>query len=254
MDRSRASRIKSIAGQVLSPGVVTFSLTIDGVTKRIKARVLKSFDWTLLLSLPTQADFDIMIKTRQRKAITSSDAFCNHIQEVVQLDPPVLSNQTMSSPPVIDSAVNEWTTDPAPDPTIFQLFRYYENLLSKLSSELELIKQKYHHSLSIEEVAVKRSPNRLSFQEAEETARQVKELTAKGLTRQSPSAFTKPSILTDPKDGLRRFVPDYRPVHSKKIPVQTSKKDHTQPPKSPLFPTAVKQTIESRERPPNQST
>ena len=73
VDRSRASLIKSIAGQVLSPGVVTFNLTIEGVTKRIEARVLKSFDWTLLLSLPTQADFDITIKTRQRKAITSSE-------------------------------------------------------------------------------------------------------------------------------------------------------------------------------------
>ena len=61
---------------------------------------------------------------------------------------------------------------------IARLFRDYENLLSKLSWELELIKQKYNHSLSTKEVAVKRSHHRLSFQKAEETARQVEELTA----------------------------------------------------------------------------
>ena len=244
VDRSRASRIKSIAGQVLSPGVVTFNLTIDGISKRIEARVLKSFEWTLLLSLPTQADFNITIKTRQRKATTSSDAYCYHVQ--VEPTALVTPDQTMSFQPVIDSAVNDKTEDHAPDPTITQLFRDYENLLSKLSSELELIKQKYNHSLSTGEVAVKRSPHRLSFQEAEETVRQVKELTAKGLTRESSSAFTKPSTLTDAKDGLRRFVSDYRPVHSKTSPYQTSKKNHTKPPKSPSFSTAVKQTIESR--------
>ena len=173
MDRSRASRIKSIAGQVLSPGVVTFNLTIDGITKRIEARVLKSFEWTLLLSLPTQADFNITIKTRQRKAIKSSDAYSYHVQ--VEPTALVTPDRPMSLEPVLDSDVKDWSSEDneAPNPVISQLFRDYENLLSKFSSDLEL-SQKYNHGLSTGEVAVARSPHRLSFQEAEETARQVK--------------------------------------------------------------------------------
>ena len=201
---------------------------------------LALFGFTLDTSPPTPS-------RSPKIAITSSDAFCYQIREVVELNPLVLSDQTMSAPTVIDSAVNEWTADHASDPTIAQWFRDYEKLLAKFSSDLELIKQKYNHGLSTGEVAVARSPHRLSFQEAEVTVWQVKELTAKGLTREITSAFTKPSTLTDAKDGSRQFVSDYRPVHSKTIPVQTSKEDNTQPPKSPLFPTAVKRTIESRE-------
>ena len=70
VDRNRASRIRSIAGQVVSPGVIRFQLTINRVTKWVEARVLNSFEWTLLLSLPTQSDFNITIKTKQRKAFT----------------------------------------------------------------------------------------------------------------------------------------------------------------------------------------
>ena len=66
LDRSRSSLIRSIAGQVTSPGVVSFNLTINKVTKTIEACVLNFFQWMLLLSLPTQDDFDITIKTRQR--------------------------------------------------------------------------------------------------------------------------------------------------------------------------------------------
>ena len=219
VDRNRASRIESIAGQVMSPGVVTFWLTIDGVTKRIEARVLKSFEWTLLLSLPTQADFDITIETRQRKAFTASKPFCYHAQAV---DPeasvlpltPTADGDVAERRPYSNSVPSD-SVDKVLHSTLFNLIKDFQNLFSKFSSHLERIERENTSNFLIGEVPVLRTAYRQSFQAAGDTARQVKARNAKGLIRKSPSAFTSPSTLADPKDGSSPSVNEYQPVKPK---------------------------------------
>ena len=219
VDRSRATRIKSIAGQVMSPGVVTFWFTIDGVTKRIEARVLKSFEWTLLLSLPTQADFDITIETRQRKAYRASEPFCYHARAVepepsVLLPTPEADGDVAERRPYRNSFPSD-SVDKVLHSTLFNLIKDFQNLFSKFSSHLERIERENTSNFLIGDVPVLRTAYRQSFQAADYTARQVKARNAKGLIRKSPSAFTSPSTLADPKDGsspsvneLTRFTSD----------------------------------------------
>ena len=253
VDRSRASRIRSIAGQVLSPGVVTFWLTIDGVTKRIEARVLKSFEWTLLLSLPTQADFDITIETRRRKAFTASEPFCYHTQAV---DPEA---SVLPLTPKADGDVSERRTyrnsfpsdleDTVLYSTLSELIKDFQNLFNKFSSQLERIERGNKSKFLTGEVPVLRTAYRQSFQAADDTARQVKVRNAKGLIRKSPSAFTSPSTLADPKDGSSPSVNEYQPVKPKSfnLKVPDSPKAHqSQIPKSPKVLKHVIPSTQSR--------
>ena len=216
VDRSRASRIKSIAGQVMSPGVVTFWLTIDGVTKRIEARVLKSFEWTLLLSLPTQADFDLTIETRQRKAYRASEPFCYHAQAVepessVQPSIPSADGDVADRRPSHNSVPSD-SMDKVLHSILSNLIIDFQNLFSKFSSHLERIERGNQSNFLTGEVPVLRTAYRQSLQAADDTARQVKARKAKGLIRKSPSAFTSPSTLADPKDGSSPSVNEYQPV------------------------------------------
>ena len=87
-------------------------------------------------------------------------------------------NGTNLTSGAFEKFLDKYKVKPLFTPFRSQAFRDYENILSKLSSELECMKQKNNHSLSTAEVAVARSPLPLSFQGGEETARHVKELTA----------------------------------------------------------------------------
>ena len=118
------------------------------------------------------------------------------------------------------------TSDPdvitdSQDPMITSLLQEYESLFAKSSFDLGRIELEQHRILLTDDVPVARSPYRQSFRDAEETARQVKELLAKGLIRISSSAYATPTTLADKKDGSRRFVCDYRGVNSKTIPDKT---------------------------------
>ena len=266
VDRNRASCIKSIAGLVMSPGVVTFWLTIDGVTKRIEARVLKSFEWTLLLSLPTQADFDITIETRQRKAYRASEPFCYHAQAVesepsVLLPTPEADGDVAERRPYSNSVPSD-SVDKVLHSTLFNLIKDFQNLFSKFTSHVERIERENTSNFLIGDVPVLRTAYRQSFHAADDTARQVKARNAKGLIRKSPSAFTSPSTLADPKDGSSPSVNEYQPVKPKsksskkyylcqhksfKLKVPDSSKAHqSQLPKSPEVLKDVLSTTQSR--------
>ena len=226
VDRSRASRWSSH---------ITWSRNFQADNQRnhskIEARVLKHFEWTLLLSLPTQPEFDITIKTRQRQAMTESEPFSYHVLGVE----PVSSAQPLT--PIVDGAVNDRTAKghlSPPDriekvlkPSIPQLLNDYKDLITKISKDQARIEDEYQQNFLTGNVPVLRSAYRQSFQAAEDTARKVKERTAQGLIRQSPSAYDSPSTLADHKDGSRRFVNDYRPVESKTKPTCQPSKSST---------------------------
>ena len=227
VDRSRASRIKSIAGHVMSLGVVTFWLTINGVTKRIEARVLKSFEWTLLLSLPTQADFDITIETSQRKAFTASESFCYHARAMdtessVQPSTPLADGDVAERRPYSNSVPSD-SVDKVLHSTLFNLIKDFQNLFSKFSSHLERIERENTSNFLIGDVPVLRTAYRQSFQAADNTARQVKARNVKGLTRKSSSALASPSTLADNKDGPSPSVNEYQPVKPKSKSSKKSK-------------------------------
>ena len=77
-----AMQIKMASGVTKSFGSVTFKLTIDGITKIITAQVIKGFDYTLLLSLPTCGLFKIMIDTERCTATTKVNQ-CHFMREVI---------------------------------------------------------------------------------------------------------------------------------------------------------------------------
>ena len=94
----------------------------------------------------------------------------------------------------------------------------YKKIFAKSSFDLGRIELEQHRILLTDDIPVARSPYRQSFRDAEETARQIKELLAQGLIRISSSAYASPTTLADKKDVPRRFVQDYRAVNSKTIP------------------------------------
>ena len=64
-------------------------------------------------------------------------------------------------------------------------------------------------------------PYRQSISDAEETARQVKDLLEKGLIRESSSPFAAPITLADKKDGTKRLCIDYRKLNQKTVADKT---------------------------------
>ena len=70
IDRRRSQRIRLSQGFAQTVGTVQFGLTINGITKQIKAVLLNGFQYTLLMSINTCSAFSLIIDTTTRTAKT----------------------------------------------------------------------------------------------------------------------------------------------------------------------------------------
>ena len=94
--------------------------------------------------------------------------------------------------------------------SVNQLLKKYQTLFADGPTDLGRITIESHRILLSDNIPCAQRPYRQSSKDAEETSRQVNELLAKGLIRESTSPWAAPVTLADKADGTRRLCIDYR--------------------------------------------
>ena len=210
IDRRNARPIRMAKGFAQTLGSVSFSLTIAGIIKTIDALVLKDFEYTLLLSRKTCQEFKICIDTENMTArVKESGTRCHVVNKTQTLCIP-------SSKPLLDShCIPCYAHD------IQSLVKTYNYLFAADSTDLGRINIEKHRILLSDNEPIALRPYRQSTSNADETARQVRELLAKGLIRESTSPYAAPITLADKKDGSKRLCVDYRLLNQKTVSDKT---------------------------------
>ena len=180
LNKQSARPVKTANGYAQTLGSVSFELSIDGKCETVEALVIKGFEYTLLLSR-TKLMIDTDLMSAKPKILNSH---CNLTNDHIQ----------------------EQSRDNVGD----RLIRQFSNLFATDSTDLGRIDVEYHRILLNDCEPKAQRPYRQSIPDAEETARQVRDLLAKGLIRESVSPYAAPITLADKKDGTKRLCVDYR--------------------------------------------
>jgi transposase InsO family protein len=221
INRRDSEIVRLAQGSAQTIGSVTFSLTINGIHRRLTAQVLKGFQFTLLLSLHALADFRAIIDTETRRVsfkINQSQStqpklenknHCQNIQSTKEKQ-----NKSNTTPAMVDSI-------PTNNHQINQLILEYEHIFASNSTDLSRIDIEEHSIELLDDKPIAQRPYRQSLPIAAETARQVQDLLSKGLIRESVSPFAAPVTLVDKRDGSKRLCIDYRRLNAKTIADKT---------------------------------
>ena len=218
LDRHSARPVKTASGYAQTLGTVSFELTIDGITRTIDALVIRGFEYTLLLSRNTCHQFKLMIDTDLMSATTKRlSADCHQITDRSQ--PISKVSQSLSAKP--QEVSSEHQPNDTIEPSIQNLMKGFPKLFASDSTDLGRIEVESHRILLSDNEPIAQRPYRQSTPDADETARQVTELLAKGLIRESVSPYAAPITLADKKDGSKRLCIDYRRLNKKTVADKT---------------------------------
>ena len=234
IDFEDVKSIRMAKGKVQTSGTVQFNLTINSVTKRIKVLVLKDFTYCLLLGVPTCRAFDLTVHFGTLTVIGPPQAAqAVHTQQLTHnCSQTSRSKDNTTHLTLIESAVKTGSlihtpqtseSQPSRSPTqttqsVNQLLKKYQTLFADGPTDLGRITIESHRILLSDNIPCAQRPYHQSSKDAEETSRQVNELLAKGLIRESTSPWAAPVTLADKADGTRRLCIDYRRVNQKTIP------------------------------------
>ena len=216
LDRTTARPVKTASGFAQTIGSVTFPLTINGKTQTISALVISGFDYTLLLSRTTCHLFKLVIDTDLMRAEPKTTKQC-HMTSGLSLSTnqsSVSETQTPSMPLKANPTYNT-------DYFVRELVDKFSHLFASDSTDLGRIDIEKHKIVLTDDQPVAQRPYRQSIRDAEETDRQVKDLLAKGLIRESTSPYAAPVTLADKKDNTKRLCIDYRRLNHKTISDKT---------------------------------
>ena len=235
IDRRNAKVLTMARGRTSTIGTVMFPLTISRVTHTIKAVVLSGFKYTLLLSLPACSLFRLIVDTTSLRAtVKESNPQCllirGETKTMKHRSPPRTDqrkseagdikpiNYSSPQPKSLLQTIQTQVTESQPD--ISQL-KKYEQLFASDSTDLGRIEIEYHRIILTDDIPTAQRPHRQSISAATEVARQVKELKAKGLIRESVSPYAAPVTLPDKKDGTKRLAIDFRHLNAKTVSDRT---------------------------------
>ena len=212
----RASRpVKTASGFAQTLGSVTFSLTIDGITKTIDALVIRGFDYTLLLSRNTCHRFKLLIDTDVMTA--KPKQMSTHCLTVTQTSLQTIGTSTDCQ----ESAEIQNQVSHRSQVLVKELIHQFSHLFATDATDLGRIDLEEHRIVLTDDIPLAQRPYRQSVYDADETARQIRELLAKGLIRESLSPYAAPITLADKKDGSKRLCVDYRRLNKKTVADKT---------------------------------
>ena len=200
IDRHVSSDLSMAKGTAKTSGIAHFDLTIGSITKSISALLLKDFQYTLLIGTKTCSRFKMVIDTENWSVkLKSSRPQANTNSALITTQTPSTSN--------VDTTINE----------IDAILADYDKLFAKSATDLGRITIESHRILLKDNEPVAMRPYRQSFQDAQETSRQIKDLLEKGLIRESVSPYAASVTLAPKKDGKRRLCLDFRRPNKKTI-------------------------------------
>ena len=218
LDKHSARPVKTASGYAQTLGTVSFDLTIEGMTQSTDALVIRGFEYTLLLSRNTCHQFKLMIDTDLMSATTkNSSADCHQITDRSQSDSDMSRHPSTNA----NEDASELQSNDTIEPSIHILMKSFPMLFALDSTDLGRINVESHRILLSDSEPVAQRPYRQSSPDADETARQVTELLAKGLIRESVSPYAAPITLADKKDGTKRLCIDYRRLNKKTVADKT---------------------------------
>ena len=187
-------------GTAKTSGIAHFKLTIGSITKSISALLLKDFQYTLLIGTKTCSRFRMVIDTENWSVNLKSSR--------PQANPnfALITGQTSSTSNV-----------DTPPKDLDAILAQYVKLFAKSATDLGRITIESHRILLKVDEPIAMRPYRQSFQDAQETSRQIKDLLQKGLIRESVSPYAAPLTLAQKKDVKRRLCIDFRRLNKKTI-------------------------------------
>ena len=205
LDRRQARPVKTANGFAQTLGTVIFNVTIEKNTQTIEALVITGFEYTLLLSRNTCHQFKLLIDTDAMSVKPKQLPLNCNFMSTQELKPkPNISVSTH-----LNSTLNRELTSTL-DCHTKALTDQFQHLFASDSTDLSRINVEFHRILLSDCQPIAQRPYRQSHSDAEETARQVRELLAKGLIQESVSPYAAPITLADKKDGSKRLCVDYR--------------------------------------------
>ena len=221
INRRQSQRIRMAQGFAKSHGTVTFGLTISNETHRIKALVLDGFQYTLLLSINACSLFRLLIDTTTREARAKTlqpQCLATTLKKHIPIRTHETRVETQTKQFIEPKERNTERTD---DLQNQRLVNTFAQLFAKDSTDLSQIDIEKHRILLNDSEPVAQRPYRQSVSNEAETSRQIRELLAKGLIRESVSPYAAPITLADKKDGTKRLCIDYRRLNSKTVADKT---------------------------------
>ncbi|XP_054156254.1 uncharacterized protein K02A2.6-like [Oppia nitens] len=206
----RSTSVSLARGSIRTVGEVTFKLTINRMTRTMKAQVLNGFEYTLLMSIDSLGRYGVIIDTHSK---TVSYKWSNKIHPFLR------STGHHCNYMAIQPTTNRLPT--IPNKNVDQLIHKYSQIFAADSTDLGRIKIEEHRIVLTDNEPTAQRPYRQSFPMAAETARQVKDLLQKGLIRESVSPYAAPITLAPKKDGTYRLCVDYRRLNTKTVADKT---------------------------------
>ena len=182
-------------GTFTSVGRAHIKLTIGKQTHAVIVHVLKRLKYDFLIGLDIGGDiFNLHVAMRDRvvyhpqkphlttSKLINTSSLCLHIQDNKQA-------------------------------RIHQLVQKYQSCFSQSATNLGRITIEVHRIRTVEYPPISQRPYRQSIANNHETRRQVRDLLAEGLIRESTSPWSFPVTLVPKKDGSKRLCIDYRKLN-----------------------------------------
>ena len=246
VNRRNAKSITLANGSTRTVGTVSFNLTINNLTKRVIAVVLKDFYYTMLLSLPTCGQFKIVINTANYTVSTSTRRpDCLFIRESAKhntrsSEPKVSRNEAFRRTHTKFS--QNWTShseisqnefynngvsqnEVSHNDKVFAtdlLHHHYEHIFTSHSTDFGRTDIEEHRALLADNIQSAQHSHRQSVSFVAEVTRQVKELFEECLIHESISPNAAPITLPENTDDTTKLATDYSRLNSEAIDDKTS--------------------------------
>jgi len=185
--------INQVNTQTKSIGRTTFNLSIANHTRVVGTHIMHNFAHQLLIGMDIGAQFDLHVSMATAKVHTTKRFTTTSPSTYVTL---AASNQPTNHLSV-DSLISKHSTVFAAD-----------------SADVGRITIGKHHIRTLDHPAIALRPYRKSQADADEIRRQIQDLKAKNLIRDSTSPWSAPVSLVNKKDGSKRMVIDYRRLNA----------------------------------------
>ena len=205
MSNKQPINIKTLGSDTKTLGCVPLTITIGGITRKIKAHIMQDLAFNMLIGLDEAALFELDISTRN-KVVTQQGELIPLVN-MASHNTILEESQDGSS----ESATCEQESTSRSKQGIDQILgRYNKQLKERDSKSLYTVPGIQHSLLTTTDVPVASCPHRLSMDKREKMNIIIQELLDEGKIQRTDSPYASPAFLVGKKDGNLRMVIDYR--------------------------------------------
>ena len=196
--------INQVNGTAHSIGRVNTYLTIANKRQLVSLHIIQHFRYPLLIGLDIGTHFGLLLDLNKYTVSLSSNnksgpsPHTAKLQSTLKLEP--------AKPPEFRASYLESSQSQA----LNKVLQKYFNIFSQHDSDIGRITVAKHSIVTTPHKPMQMRPYRRPQHEYDEIKRQVEELIAKGLIRESISEYAFPVTLAPKKDNTKRLCIDYR--------------------------------------------